>query len=75
MRRSYIAFLEEEEDVGNIDMFCPGSDNELDLLEEEVKEEADNDVEEVNNLEESRLAMRQEYRCLSTEQVYPYHLQ
>ena len=70
-----LAFLEEEEDDGDIDMFCPGSDDDLGLLEEEGEEEVDNEVEKVNDLEESRLAVRQEYRCLATEQAYLDYLQ
>ena len=69
-----LAFLEKEEDDGDIDVFCPGSDDDLGLLEEE-EEEVDNGVEKVNDLEESRLAARQEYRCLTTEQAYLDYLQ
>ena len=73
-----LAFLEEEEDDGDIDVFCPGSDDDLGLLEEgegEGEEEVDNEVEKVNDLEESRLAVRQEYRCLATEHAYLDYLQ
>ena len=52
-----LAFLEEEEDDGDIDVFCPGSNDDLGLLEEEGEgegeEEVDNEVEKVNDLEES----------------------
>ena len=74
-----LAFLEEEVDDGDIDVFCPRSDDDLGLLEEEGEEEGeeevDNKVEKVNDLEESRLAVRQEYRCLATEQAYLDYLQ
>ena len=70
----FLAFLEKEEDDGDIGVFCPGTDDDLGLLEEEGEEEGekevDNEVEKVNDLEESRLAVRQEYRCLATEQAY-----
>ena len=69
-----LAFLEEEED-GDIDVFCLSSDDDLGLLEEGGEEEVDNEVEKVNDLEESRLAVRQEYRCLATEQAYLDYLQ
>ena len=52
-------------------MFCPGSNDDLGLLEEE----GENEVENVNDLEESRLAVRQEYSCLATEQAYLDYLQ
>ena len=39
-----LAFLEEEKDDGDIDVFCPDSDDDLDLLEE-GEEEVDNEVE------------------------------
>ena len=60
-------------------MFCPGSNDDLGLLEEEGEkegeEEVDNEVENVNDLEESRLTVRQEYSCLATEQAYLDYLQ
>ena len=53
-----LAFLEEEEDDGDIDVFCPSSDDDLGLLEEEGREKVDNEVEKLNDLEESRLPVR-----------------
>lgn len=71
-----LAFLEEKEDDGDIDVFCHGSDNGLGFLDEEVEEEVDDEVEEVkvNDQEESGLAVRWEHRCLATEQAYLNHL-
>ena len=74
-----LAFLEEEEDDEDIDVFCPSNDDDFGLVEEEGEEEGeeevDNEVDKVNNLEEPRLAVRQEYRCLATEQAYLDYLQ
>ena len=64
-----LAFLEEEKDDGDIDVFCLDSDDDLDLLEE-GEEEVDNEVEKVNDLEESMSVVRQEYRSHATEQAY-----
>ena len=53
-----LAFLEEEGE--DMDMFCPGSKDELGFLEEEVEEEMEEGIQEeieediVNDLEETR---------------------
>lgn len=49
-----------------MDMFCPGSNDDLGFLEEEIEEEMEEGIQEeieeevVNDLEEARLAVRQE---------------
>ena len=71
-----LAFLEVAEVDGDIDVFCSGRNDELSLLEEGVEEEVDSDhqVEEVNDLKESRLAVKQHCRCFATEQAYLNYL-